>query len=141
LEITKRCEIVFLEIGTDKKPVAFLLQSGPTYSPTKIARTGKSLTARFVVAPGPEVKKQLWGGKLWGKGYFINTVGQSVAEFCLTLKGRTSAQECLLQRSAGIARGNDNPIAGTYCEKNPLDVSSMEAATTSSASEHLTSKV
>ena len=24
----------------------------------------------------PEVKKCLWGGEFWSKGYFINTVGQ-----------------------------------------------------------------
>lgn len=24
----------------------------------------------------PEVKKQLWGGEFWSKGFFINTVGQ-----------------------------------------------------------------
>ena len=24
----------------------------------------------------PSVKKQLWGGEFWSKGYFVNTVGQ-----------------------------------------------------------------
>ncbi|MBT8244888.1 MAG: IS200/IS605 family transposase, partial [Winogradskyella sp.] len=28
----------------------------------------------------PEVKKQLWGGEFWGKGYFVNTVGQHGTE-------------------------------------------------------------
>jgi putative transposase len=28
----------------------------------------------------PEVKEQLWGGEFWGKGYFINTVGQHGCE-------------------------------------------------------------
>jgi REP element-mobilizing transposase RayT len=28
----------------------------------------------------PEVKKQLWGGEFWGKGYFANTVGQHGSE-------------------------------------------------------------
>ena len=23
-----------------------------------------------------EIKKQLWGGELWTKGYYLNTVGQ-----------------------------------------------------------------
>jgi putative transposase len=76
LEIAKRYEIVFLEIGTDKNHVHFLLQSVPMYSPTKIVQTVKSLTARHVFAQAPEVKKQLWGGEFWGKGYFITTVGQ-----------------------------------------------------------------
>jgi REP element-mobilizing transposase RayT len=45
LEISKRYEIEFLGIGTDKNHVHFLVQSVPTYSPTKIIQTIKSLTA------------------------------------------------------------------------------------------------
>lgn len=76
LEISKRYEIEFLEIGTDGDHVHFLIQSVPMYSPTKIAQTVKSITAREVFSLAPEVKKKLWGGEFWGKGYFINTVGQ-----------------------------------------------------------------
>ena len=76
LEISKRYEIKFLEIGTDKDHVHFLIQSVPTYSPTKIVTTIKSITAREVFRLVPEVKKKLWGGEFWSKGFFINTVGQ-----------------------------------------------------------------
>ncbi len=76
LEISKRYEIVFLEIGTDKDHVHFLIQSVPMYSPTKIATIVKSITAREVFRLSPKVKKQLWGGEFWSKGFFINTVGQ-----------------------------------------------------------------
>src|SRR6266581_2746041 len=48
LEIAKRYAIIFLEIGTDKDHVHFLIQSIPTYSPTKIVKTIKSITAREV---------------------------------------------------------------------------------------------
>ena len=76
LEISKRYEIVFLEIGTDKDHVHFLIQSVSMYSPKKIVQAVKSITAKAMFQEFPEVKKQLWGGELWGKGYFINTVGQ-----------------------------------------------------------------
>ena len=76
LEIAKRYAMIFLEIGTDRNHVHFLIQSVPLYSPTKIVQTVKSLRARQVFTQAPEVKKQLWGGELWGKGYFITTVGQ-----------------------------------------------------------------
>ncbi len=46
------------------------------YSPTKIARTVKSITAKEIFKRIPAVKKQLWGGEFWTDGYFINTVGQ-----------------------------------------------------------------
>jgi REP element-mobilizing transposase RayT len=79
-EIEKRYEIKFLEIGTDKDHVHFLVQSVPSYSVTKIVRTIKSLIAKEVFLQCPEVKKQLWGGEFWGKGYFTNTVGQHGTE-------------------------------------------------------------
>ncbi len=80
LGIEKRWEITFLEIGLDRDHVHFLIQSVPTYSVTKIVRTVKSLVAREVFARVPEVKKKLWGGEFWGKGYFVNTVGQHGGE-------------------------------------------------------------
>jgi REP element-mobilizing transposase RayT len=75
LEIEKRYEIRFLEIGTDKDHVHFLIQSVPTYSTTKIIRTVKSITAREVFAKCPQVKQRLWGGQFWSDGYYVNTVG------------------------------------------------------------------
>ena len=76
LEISKRFEITFLEIGTDKDHVHFLVQSVPTYSPKKIVQTIKSITAREIFAACPEVKKRLWGGEFWTDGYFISTVSK-----------------------------------------------------------------
>src|SRR5512141_3494181 len=60
LDIADRYQIEFLEIGTDKDHVHFLVQSVPTYSPTKIVRIIKSLTAREIFARVPSVKKKLW---------------------------------------------------------------------------------
>jgi len=76
LEIAKRYERIVLESGAERNHRHFLMQSVPTYSPTKIVQTLKSLTARQVFARAPEVKKQLWGGEFWGKGYLMTTVGQ-----------------------------------------------------------------
>ena len=59
-EIEKRYEIRFLEIGTDKEHVHFLIQSVPSYSVTKIVRTIKSLIAKEVFKQCPEVKEKLW---------------------------------------------------------------------------------
>ena len=75
-EISNRYEIYFLEIGTDKDHVHFLIQSVPTYSPTQIVRIVKSLTAREVFARCPEVKKKLWGGEFWSDGFYVATVSE-----------------------------------------------------------------
>ena len=58
----------------------FLVQSVPTYSPTKIVRTIKSITAKEIFRQLPEVKKQMWGGEFWSDGYYISTVGAHASE-------------------------------------------------------------
>jgi REP element-mobilizing transposase RayT len=69
-------EISFIEIGTDKDHVHFLIQSVPTYSPSQIIRIVKSLTTKEIFRLHPEVKKQLWGGEFWTKGFYVSSVGQ-----------------------------------------------------------------
>lgn len=76
LEISKRYEIEFIEIGTDKDHVHFLIQSIPMLSPSKIIQAVKSITAKEIFRLHPEVKQQLWGGEFWTKGYYVNTVGR-----------------------------------------------------------------
>ena len=76
LDIENRYQIKFLEIGTDKSHVHFLVQSVPTYSVTKIVMMVKSLTAREIFNRCPQVKKKLWGGEFWSDGYFAGTVGK-----------------------------------------------------------------
>ena len=76
LEISKRYEIEFIEIGTDKDHVHFLIQSIPTMSASRIIQTIKSITAKEIFKLHPEVKEQLWGGEFWTKGYYVNTVGR-----------------------------------------------------------------
>lgn len=75
LEISKRYQIYFLEIGTDDD-VHFLVQSVPMYSPTKIVTIIKNITAREILSKNPEVKKKLLGGEFWTDGYFVNTVSK-----------------------------------------------------------------
>ena len=76
LDVEKRYQIKFLEIGTDEDHVHFLVQSVPTYSVTKIVTIIKSVTARQIFRLRPEIKKKLWGGEFWTDGYFTSTVGK-----------------------------------------------------------------
>ena len=80
LEISKRYQILFLEIGTEGDHVHFLIQSVPTYSPAKIVTIVKSLTAREIFSKIPSVRKELWGGEFWSDGYFVCTVGEHANE-------------------------------------------------------------
>ncbi len=76
LGIEKRYEIGYHEIGADEDHVHFLIQSIPDFAPARITQITKSITAREIFKTHPEVKKKLWGGEFWTKGYYINTVGQ-----------------------------------------------------------------
>ena len=76
LEIAKRYELHFLEIGTDNDHVHFLVQSVPKWDVTRIVRTIKSLTAKHVFIDMPELKEELWGSNLWSSGYYASTVGK-----------------------------------------------------------------
>jgi REP element-mobilizing transposase RayT len=76
LGIETRYEIKFLEIGTERDLVHFLVQSVPTYSPEQIVRTIKTITARKTFEKCPEVKNILWGGEFWTRGYYVGSVGE-----------------------------------------------------------------
>src|SRR5215216_5891425 len=93
LEIADRYQVEFLEIGTDKDHVHFLVQSVPTYRPTKIITRIKSLTAREVFARVPSVKKQLWGCEFWTDGYYVSTVGQHATEDVIRQYVKNQGQE------------------------------------------------
>jgi putative transposase len=93
-EISIRYEIEFLEIGSDRDHVHFLIQSVPTLAPSRIARIVKSITGSEVFRQAPSVRKQLWGGSFWSSGYYINTVSQHGNEATISAyvasQGRTS---------------------------------------------------
>ena len=93
LEIEKRYEIKFLEIGTDRDHVHFLVQSVPTYSVSKLVKIIKSLTAREVFQKCPEVKRKLWGGEFWSDGYFASTVGKHGDEGMISKYVKGQGQE------------------------------------------------
>ena len=78
--IELRYGIHFLEIGTDRDHVHFLIQSEPKYSPSQLIRTVKSITAKQIFIKFPEVKKRLWGGEFWSDGYYVGTVGKHADE-------------------------------------------------------------
>ena len=79
-ELELRYSMRFLEVGTDKDHVHFLVQAVPKLSPTQIIRTIKSITAKEIFQRCPQVKRKLWGGEFWTDGYYVSTVGQHASE-------------------------------------------------------------
>ena len=93
LEIAKRFDMYFIEIGTDNDHVHFLIQSVPMMLPQRIVQIIKSITAREVFERHPEVKKKLWGGEFWSKGYYMNTVGRNHGENAIREYVRSQGKE------------------------------------------------
>ena len=93
LGVALRYEIEFLEVGLDGDHVHFLVQSVPTYSPTKIVTTLKSVVAREFFDRCPHVKKKLWGGEFWSDGYFIASVGIQESEEAVRLYVKQQGHE------------------------------------------------
>ena len=69
-------DIDTMEIMPDH--VHLFLSAPPRYSPAGIANTFKGISAREMFREFPELKRQLWGGELWGDGYFVWTTGDEV---------------------------------------------------------------
>lgn len=85
--------IRFLEVGTDKDHVHYLVQSPPEHSPAEIVTLIKSVTAKRIFAEHPEVKKKLWGGEFWSGGYFVSTVGKFTSENVIAQYVRNQGNE------------------------------------------------
>lgn len=84
IEIENRNDMRFLEIGTDKTHVHFLIQSIPRLSAAQIIKVVKSITAKEIFKRCPEVKEKLWGGQFWSDGYYVNTVSKNGTEKVIT---------------------------------------------------------
>ena len=94
-EIELRYDYIrFLEIGSDKNHVHFLVQSTPNYAPAQIIKIIKSITARQIFLECPEVKKWLWGGQLWSERYSAQTVGKNTNEAVIRDYVKNEGQDC-----------------------------------------------
>lgn len=75
--IAERYDFVIDMVGTDSNHVHCFIGAPPRYSEARIMQIIKSISARKLFESFPELRKELWGGELWGDGYFVRTVGAS----------------------------------------------------------------
>ena len=79
--LPKTAEAYEMEIDTmevAENHVHFFLTAPTRYSPARIMQILKSISARELFARFPWLKGKLWGGGLWGDGYFVRSVGDQV---------------------------------------------------------------
>ncbi len=75
-DIEERYELSFEKIGTDGDHIHLLCSFHPKYGWSQVVGMFKSITARELFRRFPELRKQLWGGKFWSDGYYLNTVSE-----------------------------------------------------------------
>lgn len=74
-EIAQRYWYIIDEMGTDGDHIHLFIQSSPDDAPATIVRTIKSISAKEMFKTFPELKRLMWGAKLWEQGYFVRSVG------------------------------------------------------------------
>ena len=65
-------------VEVEEDDVHIFLEAPPKYSPAQVAQILKSLWAREIFQRSPWLRQQLWGGEVWGDGYFVRSVGDQV---------------------------------------------------------------
>jgi len=73
---TYSMEIDTLEVVEDH--VHVFLSAPPRYAPARVMQIMKSISARELFGRFPWLRRKLWGGELWGDGYFVRSVGDQV---------------------------------------------------------------
>lgn len=72
-----------LEIGVDRDHFHMIFKAKPTLEMPKYFNAIKTISSREIRRNYPQVKEQLWNGKLWSPSYFLATTGQVTLEVLL----------------------------------------------------------
>lgn len=71
----QKAQVEVLEASVQTDHVHLVLSIPPKYSVSSVMGYLKGKLALRVFQNYPEVKKRLWGGKFWSRGYCVSTVG------------------------------------------------------------------
>ena len=74
-EVAERYDFAVEELAVMPDHVHLFVSTVPELSPAHLAQVVKSITAREVFKRFPGIKKMLWGGALWERGYFVMSSG------------------------------------------------------------------
>ena len=77
-KIAEEYDMVIDTVEVVEDHVHIFLEAPPRLSPSRIVQILKSMSARELFREFPRLRRQLWGGKLWSRGYFVRAVGDEV---------------------------------------------------------------
>ena len=70
------CAIVEQKVMPDH--VRVFVSAPPRWSPAELAYVLKSVSAKQLFKECPRLREAMWGGDLWGIGYFVRATGDAV---------------------------------------------------------------
>ena len=76
--IAREYEMVIDTMEIVEDHVHVFLEAPPRLAPSRIVQILKSISAREILVRFPQLRRELWGGKLWSDGYFVRAVGDEV---------------------------------------------------------------
>ena len=79
-EVAERYDFSIVELAVMPDHVHMFASARPEMSPAEIMRTVKSITARMMFKRFPGLKRKLWGGRLWARGYFVMSSGSGTTD-------------------------------------------------------------
>ena len=79
-EVAARHNIGMIELSVMPDHIHLFVSAAPENSPARIIQVIKSITAREVFHRFPSVKRLLWGGALWERGYFVMSSGTGTTD-------------------------------------------------------------
>jgi len=75
----KGFEIVSMEIG-ENDHIHMFIKAHPKYAIGQIVKWIKGISGNLIFVKHPELRKELWKGKIWTHGYFVETIGSTSEE-------------------------------------------------------------
>jgi len=93
-EMAKYHDWIIEELETDIDHLHIFLSAPPSYSPSEIVKLLKTWTYSHIYDQYPEIRKYLWGGKMWCNGYYISTISDRTT--------RTEIQKYIRQQKVHI---------------------------------------
>ena len=79
-EVAERYEFRVVELAVMPDHVHMFVSASPDMSAAEIIQRVKSITAGEVFKRFPGIKRILWGGALWARGYFVMSSGKGTTD-------------------------------------------------------------
>jgi putative transposase len=79
-EVAERYDFEIVELAVMPDHVHMFVSACPGLSPARLIQLVKSITAREMFKRFPGIKRVLWGGALWERGYFVMSSGKDTTD-------------------------------------------------------------